>query len=65
MLVYNATHVQYVMVHTDLGFFRVNSLGGISQWNDADVCWGEVDISTEDAAILVNLALAKLSEFKP
>lgn len=65
MQLYKATHVNYVMVHTDLGFFQIDNLGKILKWNDNEEAWRETILSDADSAQLLSLSLSKLSEFKP
>ncbi len=65
MQLYKATHVSYVLVHTDLGFFKIDSLGKILQWDDFKENWSDAVLSDADAAQLLSMGLGKLSEFKP
>lgn len=62
MKVYKATHFQYVMVHTDLGFFKINNLGTILEWEESAQNWVEAKLTIEDAAQLVVLSLAKFNK---
>lgn len=61
MKVYKATHFQYVMIHTDQGFFKIDNLGIILQWIEKEQYWCEAELPIEDAKHLVKLSLAKFN----
>lgn len=63
MKVYHARHFQYVLVHTDHGFFKIDNLGGILRWNDHAVNhWEEAaSLSSAEVAELVTIGLEKFS----
>ena len=64
MKVFQAKHYQYVLIHTNLGFFKVDNLGGIKRWSEAGPKhWQEVtELSSEEEAELVALGLEKFSK---
>ena len=62
MQIHKATLFQFVMVHTNFGFFKVDNLGGIHMWDETSQLWKETDsLPASDIAILVEVALAKFN----
>ena len=65
MQLYKATHVSYVMVSTDNGFFKIDNLGKILQWGIKEQAWVDAIVSDDDATKLLSIGMGRLSEFKP